>query len=247
MAKLKKDTALIASIIFASVVVASSLTFFGMQLAGGGGDLEEQIQEGIEAYVQKQVQGPAKPQVNAEDFVDDDAVLGDKNAPVTIVEFSDYQCPFCKRFADGAFAQLKSEYIDTGKVKLVFRDFPLSFHPAAMPAALAAECAREQGGDEAYFKLHDYIFANQESIPGSVTDAADYYAAVVKNMGVKDASKFKSCVSEQKYLAEAEKDLQDGQRAGVTGTPGFLIGEQMIEGAQPFEAFAQAIESELAK
>ncbi|PIR55219.1 disulfide bond formation protein DsbA [Candidatus Peregrinibacteria bacterium CG10_big_fil_rev_8_21_14_0_10_36_19] len=247
MSKLKKDQGLIAAIIFASVVVSASLTFFGMQLYGGGGNLEEKIQDGIEAYVQKQAQPQQRPSVNAEDFVDDDAFMGDANAPVTIVEFSDFQCPFCKRFADGAFAQLKSEYIDTGKVKLVFRDFPLSFHPAALPASLAAECAREQGGDEAYFKLHDYIFANQDSIPGNLTEASEYYASAVKGMGVKDTATFKACVIDQKYQAEVEKDLQDGQEAGISGTPGFLIGEQMVEGAQPFEAFAQAIEQELAK
>src|SRR3989344_6683922 len=87
---------------------------------------------------------------------DDDAVLGNEDAPVTIIEFSDYQCPFCRKFWTETLGQIKSEYIDTGKVKLVFRDFPLSsLHPQAQASAEAAECVKEKGGDEAYFKMHD--------------------------------------------------------------------------------------------
>src|SRR3989344_3207671 len=89
--------------------------------------------------------------VSAEDFLDDDAVLGDKNAPVTIIEFSDYQCPYCRKFWTEAYSQIKEEYIDTGKVKLIFRDFPLSFHPMAEPSAQAAECAGDQ---RKYYEKH---------------------------------------------------------------------------------------------
>src|SRR3989338_6499480 len=99
---------------------------------------------------------------------DDDAILGDKNAEVTIIEFSDYQCPFCGRFWSDTLPSIKSEYIDSGKVKLVFRDFPLtSIHPLAQPSAEAVECVREKGGDEAYYKMHDKIFANQPSLSES--------------------------------------------------------------------------------
>lgn len=89
---------------------------------------------------------------------DDDPVLGDANAAVTMVEFSDYECPFCKRFYDDTLAQIKSTYIDTGKLKLVYRDYPLSFHPGAEPAAQAANCAGEQGK---YWEMHDKIFEAQ--------------------------------------------------------------------------------------
>ncbi|MEK6885163.1 MAG: DsbA family protein, partial [Nanoarchaeota archaeon] len=92
--------------------------------------------------------------------VDDDAVLGDKDAKVTIIEFSDYQCPFCRKFWTETYSQIKSEYIDTGKVKIVFRDFPLTgIHPAAQKSAEAAECVREKGGDSAYWKYHDKMFS----------------------------------------------------------------------------------------
>ena len=98
---------------------------------------------------------------------DDDAVLGNANAPVTIIEFSDYQCPFCGRFWQQTLPLIKSEYIDTGKVKLIFRDFPLtSIHPLAQPASEAAECVRKAAGnsDEAYYEYHGPNFANQASL-----------------------------------------------------------------------------------
>ena len=96
--------------------------------------------------------------------LDDDPVLGDKSAPVTMVEFSDYECPFCKRYFDSTYPELKRDYIDTGKVKVVFRDLPLSFHdPVATIEAVAANCAREQGGDESYFKMHNAIFSATKS------------------------------------------------------------------------------------
>ena len=246
MAKNKRDNGLIVAIIFASVIISASLTFFGMRLAGGDAgnmNLEEEIARGIDNYVANSQKAPT---VNAEDFVDDDAVLGDKDAPVTIVEFSDYECPFCARFFQDTLPQLKKNYIDTGKVKMVYRDFPLSFHPAAMPAAIAGECAREQAGDEAYYKVHDHVFANQGSIPNQA-NAADYYGKLAKSFGVKDEAQLRKCIADEKYKAEANKDMQDGQKAGVSGTPGFIIGSQLLEGAQPYEAFVQAIEAELAK
>ena len=94
--------------------------------------------------------------------VEDDPVLGDTNAPITIIEFSDYECPFCKRHFDQTLPQLISQYVNSGKVKIVFRDFPLSFHdPMATKEAVAANCAKDQGGDKKYFEFHDEIFKLQ--------------------------------------------------------------------------------------
>lgn len=96
--------------------------------------------------------------------LDDDPILGNKSASLTMVEFSDYECPFCKRYFDQTLPEIKKQYVDTGKLKIVYRDLPLSFHdPAATIEALAANCAREQGGDEIYFKMHDEIFKNTKS------------------------------------------------------------------------------------
>src|SRR3989338_9298448 len=102
-------------------------------------------------------QAPQQP-ASAKISVDDDPVLGNKDAKVTVIEFSDYECPFCKRHFDQVYPSLKKDYIDTGKVKLVYRDLPLSFHPNAQKEAEAAECSRDQGGDEMYFRYHDEMF-----------------------------------------------------------------------------------------
>ena len=184
---------------------------------------------------------PTEPsQVTAS--VDDDAVLGDKDAPVTIIEFSDYQCPFCGRHFTQTYPQIKSEYIDTGKVKIVFRDFPLtSIHPQAQGAAEAAECIRDAAGgkgkgDAAYYKMHDKMFENQQSL------STDNEIAWAKELGYD----IKSCLSSGKFKAEVQKDTSDAQAAGGQGTPYFVINGKPLSGAQPFSAFQQIIEAELA-
>ncbi len=171
--------------------------------------------------------------------VDDDAIKGDKDAKVTIVEFSDYECPFCKRNYDQTYVQLKKEYIDTGKVKYVLRDFPLSFHPQAQKAAEAAECAGEIGGDEKYFAMHDKLFG--EGVQGGVAGFKTY----AKQIGL-DQKKFDDCLDSGKMASEVAKDQADGSSYGVQGTPAFFINGKMISGAQPYSVFKQAIDSELA-
>jgi len=185
------------------------------------------------------------PTGNVKVSVDDDAVLGDKKAPVTIVEFSDYQCPFCRRFFTQTLGQVKSEYINTGKVKLVFRDFPLSFHPSAQPAAEAAECVRAEGGDEAYYKMHDKIFEEQEKLgQGTVQFSEDDIKRWAKELGYS----IDSCLDSGKFKNEVLKDLNDAQASGGQGTPYFVIigkdGSTIpISGAQPFSAFDAALKA----
>ncbi|MBI2105828.1 DsbA family protein [Candidatus Woesearchaeota archaeon] len=177
--------------------------------------------------------------VNAEDFVDDDPFIGDENAPITMIEFSDFQCPFCKRFRDQAFDQLKSQYIDAGKVKFVYRDFPLSsIHPMAQKAAEAGECADDQGK---FWEMHDKIFEGQSVWASSGVSIFKQYAQEL-NL---NSNEFDNCLDSGKYKDEVEKDLNDATRSGGQGTPYFLVGNQQISGAQPFVAFQQAIESQL--
>ena len=174
--------------------------------------------------------------VNAEDFVDDDPVLGNKNAPLTIVEFSDFQCPFCKRARDDAVAQIEEQYVKTGKVKFVYRDFPLtSIHPMAQKSAEAAECADDQGK---FWEMHDKIFEEQASL--SLSNLKQWAV----ELGLK-ANDFNKCLDSGKYTNEVNKDASDAQRAGGQGTPYFVVGEAIVSGAQPFAAFQQAIESQL--
>ena len=170
--------------------------------------------------------------------IDDDPMLGNEDAPVTIIEFSDYECPFCGRFWSQTLPLIKSEYIDTGKVRFVYRDFPLdSIHPFATPAAEAAECVRDEAGgsDAAYFEYHDKIFANQQLL--STQNLKSWAQELGYNID--------SCLSSGKFKAEVQKDLADAQSAGGRGTPFFVINGIPISGAQPFSVFQQAIESEL--
>ena len=178
-------------------------------------------------------QQPSKVQVSA----DDDPVQGPKNAPVTIVEFSDYQCPYCGRFYTQTLPLIEENYIKTGKVKLVFRDFPLSFHQYAQKASEASECAHEQGK---FWEYHNMLFENQQSL--SVENLKQY----AKNLGL-DTAKFNSCLDSGKMASEVQKDFKDGQSYGVDGTPAFFVNDVLLVGAQPFSAFQQIIEQELKK
>ncbi|MFH0956236.1 MAG: thioredoxin domain-containing protein [Candidatus Aenigmatarchaeota archaeon] len=167
---------------------------------------------------------------------DDDAVLGQASAKVTIIEFSDFQCPYCSRFVLQTFPQIKTNYIDTGKAKLIFRDFPLGFHANAAKAAEAAECAGDQGK---YYEMHDKLFGNQSAL------GIDSYKQWAAELGLNTAT-FNSCLDSGKYTAEVAADAAAGAAAGVTGTPTFFINGAKLVGAQPYEAFQQAIDAALA-
>ncbi|MFH1364782.1 MAG: thioredoxin domain-containing protein, partial [Candidatus Aenigmatarchaeota archaeon] len=141
-------------------------------------------------------------------------------------------CPFCSRFYSDAYQKIITEYVDTGKAKIVYRDFPLSFHPQAQPAAEAAECAGEQG---MFWEYHDKIFENQGALS---TESYKQWAA---DLGL-NTEQFNSCFDSGTYRSEVQKDFADGQAAGVSGTPTFFINGQKLVGAQPFEAFKGVID-----
>ncbi|MCR4335765.1 MAG: DsbA family protein [archaeon] len=179
---------------------------------------------------------PSEPVIDMEALIDDDAMEGNPDAPVTIVEFSDFQCPFCESFYTNTLGKLRENYIDTGKVRVIFRDFPLSFHPNALPAAEATECANEQGK---FWEMHDKIFENQDAMS---TASYKQWAA---DLGL-NTEQFNTCYDSSKYQSEIQADFADGQAAGVSGTPTFFINGQKVVGAQPFSVFEQIIEAELA-
>jgi len=167
----------------------------------------------------------------------DDVILGDPNAPVTIIEYSDYQCPFCKKFFDENIFLLRKEYIETGKVKMIYRDFPLPGHLYAMPAAEAANCAKDQGKFWAY---HDLIFKNQDSL------ATIDYLKLSEELKM-NVSDFKNCLDSKKYNQKIQNDYNLGSAIGVSGTPTFFINGRKIVGAQPYTIFKNIIDQELNK
>lgn len=164
----------------------------------------------------------------------DSPSIGPNDAPVTIVEFSDYQCPFCGR-ARGTVSQILETYKD--KVQYVLRDFPLSFHRDAIPAHLAAHCAGEQGK---YWEYSKILFESQTALK---PDKLKEYA---KQTGL-DMKKFDECFETNKYGAVIQKNIEEASKAGVTGTPSFFINGIMISGAQPFPKFKEIIDAELKK
>jgi protein-disulfide isomerase len=166
---------------------------------------------------------------------DDDPARGPENAPITIVEFSDYQCPYCKRWFDAVYQQLWQAYPD--QVRLVFRDFPLtSIHPEAQPAAEAANCANEQG---AYWNYHDKLFGMEADL------GKDTYLKYAADLGL-DMDKFTQCLEERRYQQEVEADLQFAVNLGINSTPTFFINGIPLVGAQPFDVFKYVIDKELA-
>lgn len=183
---------------------------------------------------------------NVEVTADDDPFLGKDNAPVTIIEFSDYQCPFCSRFYLQTEKQIIDEYVDTGKVKFVYRDFPLtSIHPDAQISAEASECADEQGK---FWEYHNILFEKQDEWVGNAETMLKKYAADLKL----DTNKFNTCLDTNKYASEVDSDSNDAVAAGGRGTPYFVVLDDngdvtgVVSGAQPFTAFKSAIEATLA-
>jgi protein-disulfide isomerase len=160
---------------------------------------------------------------------------GPKNAPVTIVEWSDFQCPYCGR-AQPALKQILEQY--AGKVRLVWKNQPLSFHPNAMPAAEAAMAAYEQGGSDKFWKMHDKFFENQTGLSPS------YYEQVAKEIGL-DVPRWKAAVESRSGLAAIQADMSAGNAVGANGTPTFFINGKRLVGAMPFESFKAIIDAEL--
>jgi protein-disulfide isomerase len=164
----------------------------------------------------------------------DGAARGPANAPIELIEFSDFQCPYCFR-ANPTVKQVLSTYGD--RIRFVYRNYPLANHPNARPAAEAAQCAAEQGQFWAY---HDRLFADQSKLSdGDLKQSA-------ADLGM-DAGKFNACFDSHKYQARVEEDIKAGNEAGVNGTPAFFINGRLLSGAQPFDEFKRVIDDELAQ
>lgn len=216
-------------------------------LKQGQSAIQKELQE-IKSLLRGRVAAPPPKPQNVVLSVKDDVFKGDKNAKLTLIEFSDYQCPFCARHFRETIPQLEREYIATGKVKYVFRNFPIeSIHPQAFKAHEAANCAGEQGK---YWEMHDRLFANQKTL--GLKDLPTHAQSLEL-----DLARFQQCLESGRHAAKIRSDLADGQKAGVQGTPTFFLAVtdpndtnlkalRVIRGAQPYAAFKQAIDSLLA-
>jgi protein-disulfide isomerase len=203
------------------------------------------------AEIKKLLRPKQRPQpvtaVNIELDVTGDPYSGDSNASVTLVEFTDYQCPFCARHVQRVMPQIERDYVESGKLKYVLRDFPLNFHKDAAKAAEAAHCASEQGD---YWEMHHELFQRQKALK---VPALVKYA---EGLGL-DVTAFQECLESGRYTDKVAQGLKDGQRVGVRGTPSFLVGltrgdgtavagTKLIRGAVAYPVFKQTIDQVLA-
>jgi protein-disulfide isomerase len=167
------------------------------------------------------------------------AVLGSPDAPLTMLEFTDFQCSYCRQYALQTLPRIHKAYIDTGRVRYVVKDFPLPNHNNAQKAAEAAHCAGEQG---AYWDMHYYLFQAQQQWAALAPEkAVDAFATYAQDLGL-DGAAFASCLASDQFAGQVRQDLWEGQRAGIEGTPSFLIDGQVLAGALTFERFQVAIE-----
>ncbi len=197
-------------------------------------------QDRINAHVAKLTQGKPvevyfnKPKMQVSVEVGSGPVYGKKDAPITVIEFSDFQCPFCSRGAE-TVTELKKKY--GNRMRLAFRNFPLPMHQDARPAAEASLCVNDQSSDK-FWKFHDLAFKNQSKLDKA---SLQKYA---KEAGA-DLKKFDDCVASKKFADAVQKDLEYGEKIGVKSTPTFFVNGQLVSGAVPIESFAEMIEEDM--
>jgi protein-disulfide isomerase len=250
-------------ILIGLLVLSGAVIFAATQMGGrgGSGDFQEDFNEALEEYIESQEAQMREEQEKAQSereaaaaerkknieakvaeigmdaLADDDPFLGSADAPVTIVEFSDYQCPYCNDFRVGALEKIKSEYVEKGLVKFVYRDLPLrSIHPQAFGIAAAMECIDEQAEDEVYYTMHDEVFENGYSESEFIAKAGEY--------GV-NTQTLKGCIDSGETENEVLADMRAAQELGISGTPAIIVDGQFFSGAYPFSTFQDVIEESL--
>lgn len=180
-----------------------------------------------------------------------DAVFGDKNAKLTLVEYSDFECPYCKKAFEELLPEFKKDYINTGKMNFVYKNLPLPFHQNAAKEAEAVLCAKDQGGDSAFYKYHDRIFTKTTS--GGTGIAIDQLSEIAKDLGLK-VTQFQKCLDSSKFKTEVATGVTEAGKVGANGTPTWFIGKTIskdliegikIVGVQPYDNFKQVIDREL--
>ena len=255
-------TTIPGSIFLASLIISTSILIGAGSLKGK--DLSNQkdgtaVVTSAQTIVQKPTQQPLaaakkdnslnKVKVN----IAGDPILGVKDAQLTLIEFSDFECPFCKKSFDELLPELKKNYINTGKLRLVYKNLPLPFHQNAAKEAEAALCARDQGGDIVYFKYHDAIFT--KTAGGGTGITLDQLPILAKEIGL-NVVQFQKCLDSSKFKAQVDKDLAEAQKVGARGTPTWFLGKAIsndsvegviMVGAQPFSSFKTAIDQQLSQ
>jgi protein-disulfide isomerase len=172
-------------------------------------------------------------------FADDDPYLGPEDAPVTVVEFSDFLCPFCGRHFNQTLTPLMENY--DGLVRYVYRDLPVIGGQISVNSALASECADDQGE---FWPYHELLFENQDALNTDVSSLNNLLVGYAEELEL-DVEQFETCLEDQLHIGDIFTDMNVAQNNGATGTPAFFVNGQFISGAQPYEVFASLIDAEL--
>ncbi len=253
----KPANTLVIAILAAAIVLAAALVFLGIRMGSGsgGGDFAQQLaayekeqqQEQIDAQAQQEA-AAAELAKNVNPIGPDDHVLGNKDAKITLFEYSDFECPFCKRFYETP-KQIVADF--DGQVNSVFRHFPLSFHePLASKQALASECVADLVGNDAFWDYHNKIFAATKSGGSGMKESELTTLAVAVGA---ESSAFKACLDSEELMQKVQNDIQSGADAGVSGTPGNILRNNdtgdviFLPGAYPIENFNAAINDLLSR
>ena len=236
------------SIVLGSLIVAASI-IFGAYIIGSSLSLGFRLNSLQSGTTQSTADAPSAGLAVTVTPRANEPTLGNKNAKVTVVEFGDFQCPFCKEFYQQTFSQIKKQYIDTGKIQYVFRNFPLTqLHVNAQIAAVAAECANVQGK---FWDYHNLLYANGQADGTNLdkTSLEKYGSSLGLNSGTLGfgKNKFNQCLESNATLPVVNADQAEGTKDGISGTPSFFINGQIIVGAQGFSTFQQAIDAALNK
>lgn len=212
-----------SSIVIAGIIIAGSIVYSGGKtITAGGGSAQVKAEP-------TQVKADLKQR-------DGDHVLGNPNAKVTLIEYSDFQCPFCGRLFLETLPKIKENFVKSGKVKFIYRHFPLrSIHTNAQKAAEASECASEQGK---FWEYHDLIFQRQNLM------SEESFKSWAKELGL-NSEKFNSCLGSGKYAPRIDVDYNEGIALGINGTPATFVNGKLISGAMPYEEFERMILEEL--
>lgn len=232
--RVHRDWLLPASILIAAVLISGSIIY----LVKSGS-----VQPKSPAVADQGVAAPVANTADISKISDRDAILGDPNAPVTIVEYADFQCPYCGKFFTDAEPLIREQYVKTNKVKLIYRDFAF-LGPESTASAEAAECAKDQGK---FWTYHDALY-NTEIADGKEGNGnlnRSLFLSLAKNLKL-DIDSFTSCIDSNKYADVVTKSVSDAQSFGVNSTPASFVNGQKIVGAQPFSVFQAAIDQALA-
>lgn len=232
---------IVVSILVSGIMISASILYVavsgGIAINGGSAGVNTLEQGGEE-----------EPQNAEVEVLDDDPFIGSEEAQVVMIEFSDYECPFCQRYHLNTYPEIKSAYVDTDRIGYVWKDFPLSFHdPLATDQAVAAQCVMRLEGSEKYFEYADKIFETTEG-GGNGMDESQLND-LAEEIGV-NKEDFDACADNDETLAKVEANIEVGAAAGISGTPGFVIGViedgvvkgEVVSGALPFANFQDVID-----